>query len=368
MKGNDDGLKRTALSLFVALAVGFIAWFFVKYALFAVVPVVISAAVAALLRPAATLFSKRTRIPYRVCGGAVSVVTIFVVGFLSVIVTAKLVGELGGFLGGLVSGLEKEDNVLRRVIDLFVNLRERIPIFDKLGSAVGEDAAARIYSAVTDLIRNAAQALSAKTAALAGSLVSALPGALFASTVTVAGTYYLTTDREGVKNGFFELLPPGVRRSLSRMRGGMRGGLSGYLRAYLAIMVVTFCELFVGFIVLGFRYSFLIAAAVAIVDILPVLGSGTVLFPWATVLFLIGDFKRAIGLLVLLGIMSVVRQIIEPKLLGKYMGHHPFVSLFSAYLGFTLLGVPGLIAAPAAIFVLKYLFSKNEKKPVTKYP
>ena len=319
----------------------------------ALVPLFFALAVSAILRPAAEVFSKRTKIPFKVCGGIISVLTVLFAGFISVIVTAKLVSELGGFIGGLLSGLKKEDNVLRRLIDFFINLRERIPLFERLGAAVGSDAADRMYSAVTDVLRSAAQSAYAWTASAAGGVVSGFPGAIFAAAVSVAGIYYLTTDRDGVRDSFLLLFPRRAREALASMRSRMKGGVSGYIRAYLIIMLVTFCELFIGFLILGFRYSFLVAAAVAVIDILPVLGSGTVLWPWATILLISGDVKRGIGLLVLLGVMYVVRQIIEPKLLGKYMGHHPFVTLFSAYLGFSLFGIPGMIVAPIAVFILK---------------
>lgn len=351
-----DELKAVAVRAAIALMAGAAVWLTVKYALLPAVPVVIALAVSALLRPAADVFSKRTGIPKKAAGGVIAVVTVLVAGFLSVIVTAKLAGELGGFLSGIVEGLGREDNVLRRAVDFFVNLRERIPLFDKLGSAFGPDTADRVYTAATELLENGVGSLSAATASFAGGVVTSLPGFAFAVTVAATGIFYLTTDGDGVKKSALELLPPSVRDALRSARSKTAGGLSGYLRAYLILMLVTFCELFAGFLILGFRYSFLIAATVAFVDFLPVLGSGTVLWPWAAVLFVSGDVKRAIGLVVLLGVTYVVRQIIEPRLLGRYMGHHPFVSLLAAYFGFILLGIPGMIAAPVVVFVLKALF------------
>ena len=360
MAGKDEKQRRIFFTLALVIMAFLIFRYAVVNALSALIPFLVSLAVSALLRPAAEVFSKRTKIPYKICGGIISVRTVLLAGFISVIVAFKLCEQLGGFVGGLLSGLEKEDNVLRRLIDFFVNLRERIPIFDKLGTAVGPDAAERIYFAVTEVLRSSAQAVYSWTASAAGGIVTSFPGAVFAAAVSVAGIYYLTTDRDGVRESFLSLLPRRARESLSSARSRMKGGVSGYIRAYLIIMLVTFCELFVGFLVLGFRYSFLIAAAVAIIDILPVLGSGTVLWPWTAILFISGDIKRGIGLLVLLGVMYVVRQIIEPKLLGKYMGHHPFVALFSAYLGFSLFGIPGMIAAPAAVFILTAAFNTSQ--------
>ncbi len=362
MAGKDEKQRRVFFALALAIMAFLVFRYAVVNALAALVPLLVALAVSALLRPAAAVFSKRTKIPYKVCGGVVSVLAVLFAGFVSVIVAVKLCEQLGGFVGGLLSGLEKEDNVLRRVIDFFINLRERIPLFEKLGAAVGPDAADRMYSAVTEVLRSSAQSVYSWTASAAGGIVSSFPGVVFTAAVSVAGIYYLTTDRDGVRDSFLSLLPRRARDALTSAQRRLKGGVAGYLRAYLIIMLVTFCELFVGFLILGFRYSFLIAAAVAIIDILPVLGSGTVLWPWTSILFISGDIKRGIGLLVLIGVMYVVRQIIEPKLLGKYMGHHPFVALFSAYLGFSLFGIPGMIAAPAAVFILKAAFN-TEKKP-----
>ncbi|MBQ6263030.1 MAG: sporulation integral membrane protein YtvI [Clostridia bacterium] len=359
MAGKDEKQRRIFFTLSLAVMTFLVFRYAVVNALGALIPLLVALAVSALLRPAARIFSERTKIPYKVCGGVISVLAVLFAGFISAIVTVKLCEQLGGFVGGLLSGLEKEDNVLRRLIDFFINLRERIPIFEKLGAAIGPNAADRIYSAATDVLRSSAQTVYSWTASAAGGIVTSFPGAVFAAAVSVAGIYYLTTDMDGVRDSFLALLPRRARDTLVTARSRMKGGVSGYIRAYLIIMLVTFCELFVGFLILGFRYSFLIAAAVAIIDILPVLGSGTVLWPWAAILFISGDFKRGIGLLVLIGVMYVVRQIIEPKLLGRYMGHHPFVALFSAYLGFSLFGIPGMIAAPAAVFILKAAF--NEK-------
>ena len=156
MAGKDEKQRR----IFFALALSIMAFLVFRYAvvnaLAALIPLLVALAVSALLRPAADVFSKRTKIPKKVCGGVISVLTVLFVGFISVIITVKLVNELVGFLGGLLSGLEKEDNVLRRLIDFFINLRERIPLFEKLGAAVGPDAADRIYSAATDGLRTSA--------------------------------------------------------------------------------------------------------------------------------------------------------------------------------------------------------------------
>ena len=136
MAGKDEKQR----SIFFTLALAIMAFLIFRYAVVnaiaPLIPLLVALAVSALLRPAAEVFSKRTKIPYKVCGGIVSVLTVLFAGFVSAAVAVKLCEQLGGSVGGLLSGLEKEDNVLRRLIDFFINLRERIPIFEKLGAAI----------------------------------------------------------------------------------------------------------------------------------------------------------------------------------------------------------------------------------------
>ena len=131
----------------------------------------------------------------------------------------------------------------------------------------------------------------------------------------------------------------------------------------MLIMGLTFFELFIGFTVLGVKYSFLAALGVALVDILPIFGVGTVLVPWAILMFLTGDQFLGVGILALWAIISVVRQFAEPKIVGKSLGISPVLTLLATYAGLRLFGVPGMIGAPAiAVFVKAFFFERKENK------
>ena len=129
-------------------------------------------------------------------------------------------------------------------------------------------------------------------------------------------------------------------------------------------MFLTFCELFVGFSVLSVEYSFLLALVISTVDILPALGVGTVLIPWSVIELLTRDFKTGFGLLILWAVITVVRQIIEPKIVGGSLGLHPLVTLIGMYVGFRLFGIIGLLASPAlavaAKVILKEWFPRSQ--------
>ena len=128
-----------------------------------------------------------------------------------------------------------------------------------------------------------------------------------------------------------------------------------YLRAYGLIIFITFTELFIGFSILGVSYSFIIAMITALVDILPVLGTGTILIPWGVYMIFAGNYFLGIGILVLYVLITVVRQVLEPKIVGSYVGLYPLVTLMAMYIGSKVMGFFGLFLFPIAIILLKKL-------------
>jgi sporulation integral membrane protein YtvI len=136
--------------------------------------------------------------------------------------------------------------------------------------------------------------------------------------------------------------------------------LSGYLKAYLLIMLITFFEVFIGLSILKVNYAFILAIVIAIVDILPVLGTGAVLVPWAILAFIGGNAPLGIGLIVLYGVTLIARQIIEPRIIGSTLGLHPLMTLASVYIGLKLLGLAGIFIGPILALLL---FKKEESSP-----
>ena len=156
------------------------------------------------------------------------------------------------------------------------------------------------------------------------------------------------------------LTPEGLRDRLPPIGRRLRRLGKQYLRACLLLGGLTFLQMFIGLAVLGVPYAFLLALLIAAVDFLPLLGTGIILIPWAAVCFLLGQVKLGVGLLVLYGVSSVVRQVLEPKLIGDGLGLHPLLSLISMYAGLRLFGVWGMILAPLAAAGVKSVFGKNE--------
>jgi len=133
----------------------------------------------------------------------------------------------------------------------------------------------------------------------------------------------------------------------------MKRLVGGYFLAQFRIMFVVAAILLAGFLILGVKYAFLLAVLVAILDFLPLFGTGTVLIPWAVIQFFAGDYPLAVGLVLLYVLTQVIRQVIQPKIVVDSMGLPPLLTLVLLYLGFKLQGISGMIlAVPLGILVL----------------
>ena len=138
--------------------------------------------------------------------------------------------------------------------------------------------------------------------------------------------------------------------------------LGGYLKAQATLILVSFVISLVGLYILKFigfkiEYPLLIAIFIGFVDALPILGSGTVMVPWAIIAGLNGDLNLGIAIIVLLIIMSVVRQFLEPRLVSKNIGVHPIFTLIAMYTGFKFLGILGILFGPIILIIIKNVFA-----------
>ena len=130
------------------------------------------------------------------------------------------------------------------------------------------------------------------------------------------------------------------------------GTLFVCIRSYLLIMSITFVELAIGLSLIRIPRAVLVALLIAVFDILPVLGTGGIMLPWVVIAALQGDISRAVGLLVIYLIITVIRNIIEPKIVGKQLGLHPVVTLVAMFVGASFAGIIGLFGLPIGLSLL----------------
>ena len=326
-------------------------YLFFKYLLSAMLPLLAAALIARLVRPVSAFISRKSRMPPKACGVCVLVLSVFLLAYAGTLAGGKLFREIAELLKSLAADLESEDNVIRRVLDVYRTLPDRIPFLS--GLQIDSETYDKLYGVVTAVVKWAAERISLRAAELGASFFGSLPDVLFATVVSVVALFYLTVDADGVAEEVRGILPRRVWDKATQVWHTVTGAVGGYVKAYLILLLLTFGELFLGFVILRIPYPFFTAAAVAVIDLLPVFGVGVVLVPWAVWLLVKGETITGVGMLLLFGAMYAVRQFAEPKVVGQVIGIHPLLTLMSAYLGYKFFGIWGMIAAPITVFVVK---------------
>lgn len=193
------------------------------------------------------------------------------------------------------------------------------------------------------------------TVQIAGHVAKSIPNLLVNMVIIILSSYLFLADRESIMRWLKEHLPAFVFRYIEYMKRDAKGLIGGYFLAQFRIMCVVALILAAGFLVLGVRYGVLLAFLTAILDFLPIFGTGTVLFPWAVVKLFAGEYAYATGLILLYILTQVVCQIIQPKIVGESMGLPPLMTLFLLYLGFKLRGLTGMIlAVPVGLVFINF--------------
>lgn len=271
-------------------------------------------------------------------------VILFLGGFItfSVFAVTRIVYELIKLYDRLPKYYEGIYNLSAEIIQQVTDLYLQLP---PEALNITQDVLKTVFEKVTAF-------LSTTTTVLIDTL-TALPSTLIFFIITLIATFFLTKDKYIIKDFIFRQLPETWGTKLTSLKSDLFGALIGFLKAQSIILSITFIESFIGLTFIGVDYAFTLAVIIALVDILPVLGTGGIYVPWAITNFVLGNYRMGIALLVLYGIITVVRYMIEPKIVGQQLGIHPVLTLMSMFAGMKLIGAAGLILGPTTVVAIK---------------
>lgn len=187
-------------------------------------------------------------------------------------------------------------------------------------------------------------------------LLSALPGTVFFLMTMVLSCFFAAAELPRLREIARLHLPAGITDSVSKTAGMLRRAVGGWLRAQAALMGITFLILLAGFLLLRTDSPLLTALTVSFLDALPVLGTGTVLIPWAMMAMMTGSLPLGMGLLTLYAAAALTRNVMEPRLLGSQMGLSPLVTLGAIYAGWRIGGFWGMLLLPIAVMTGSALY------------
>ena len=332
----------------------------IKYFFFIFLPFLIAWGLAILTAPLSKRMSKKLGLSRKFCSFVITFLIIGGTAALLYLGINRLFYEAERLISRLYENSESIGSSVSELLNKLSSIGDRKnPILESL---LQIDQFREIWENVDQVISSMlSNALSAVTRWIPSALLSIfkkLPSVLIFLLIAVISCFYFAADIDRINKKAVLLLPVPLRARIPSIKRQFLDKSSRYLRAYVILLLLTFGELFVGLSILRTPYPLLLAIFISILDILPILGVGTILIPWAAVeLLFTKDYYTGVGLLIIYVIITVVRQVTEPRIVGGSLGLHPLLTLISMYVGLKLFGFLGALLAPMAIIVLRSLKS-----------
>ncbi len=357
--------REFLINLLYAAVIILLVYFILKYAVQWIMPFIIAFIFSALLYPLIKLLSRKLKLQKHQRPVAAVITALFygTVGVLAGFIISRIVVAVSGFITSLPeyfssTVLPSLEVAYDKVRTLLANLHIEIDT----GSKTFFDS---ISSSVSGLVSRIMPSLS---------FITSIPGMVVSMIIMVISTFFISMDFEKITGFCLAQLPAKTADFVTELKDYTVKILFKYIRSYALILLITFCELLIGFIIMHFitgqQNVFLLALLIALLDILPIVGTGTVLIPWAVISLITGDYAKAICLVVIYVLITVIRQFIEPKIVGDQVGLHPLATLIAMIVGTRLFGVVGLFGLPIALAIIKDLDDHGKIhvfKPITAY-
>lgn len=337
------GVAVAVLLLVVLLLPRLLLWF---------MPFVMAGIISMIASPLVRFFEEKIKLKRKVGSAFVIIVVIALVVLVLYLVGAKLIEEGMGLLGALPEMWDsmKEDlaSVGESLNGIYARLPEETQItITNLGDQVGEFMAGLF------------ERIGTPTITAAGNFAKQLPSVLIGIIMCLLASYFFVADRYQIGSWIRKYTPASIMDRYDMIRRSILKSVGGYFKAQLKIEVWMYLLLVIGLSVLRVNYALLIAVGIAFLDLLPFFGTGTVMVPWAIIKIFSGDYKMAIGLLIIWGGGQLARQIIQPKIVGDSIGVAPIPTLFLLYIGYKLGGVVGMIIAVPLGMLLATMYQEG---------
>ncbi len=341
-----ETLKKTLLIVLKIILVVVAVLLFSKIVKY-IVPFMLAYFFASLIEPIVKFIEKKLHIPRKV--GTVFSILVVLGGVVSLatFVVLRLIKEIENVYSSLDINVDSIAYFFNSIVEKVNGIYIQLPI----------EVTDIINQAARNFTENIQKVLEGVTDFAEASIKFALniPQMVIFIFVTILATYFMSSDKNTILKFLDRQMPSEWLKKTRALANNVFSGVFGWLRAQLIIMTITFTELLIGLSVIGIQNALLIALIIAVIDILPVLGAGTVLVPWSIVNLLLGDTKLGLSTFLLYVIILFVRQLIEPKIVGKQIGVHPLLTLAGMYIGLQVFGVLGMILGPITVIIIKYV-------------
>lgn len=340
-------------NLLFALALGLGVWLALRYLMPIALPFLLGAGLALLAEPGVKFLCGHLRLP-RVAASGLCVSLVFCgICALTVTLLALLVRELKTISGILPDMAEAAGAGMISLRDWLYALAERAP--EELRTVL-ENGASSLFSGGAALLSRGMDFLLG----LAGGILRHLPDSALGLGTAVISGYMISAKLPTIRERSAGFFPREKFQWLIAAISRIRTAAVGWLVVQTKLAGVTLLILMAGFLLLRIPYAPMWALAVALVDAFPVLGTGTVLLPWALICLIQGDVPRAVGLVGTYVTASVSRSILEPRMVGHHLGLDSLTTLLILYAGYRLWGIGGMLLAPMLAVAAKQLMTGSQ--------
>ena len=346
------GIKITLTIAGITLGV----WLSMQFFLPVIFPFLLGGALALGAEPLVNVLCTRLKLP-RGAAAALGVTAAFALLILLVLILCALILRQIGALVSILPNLEEAlSGGLSALSGWALSLASRLP------GSVGQ----LLQGGVRDFFSGSSQLLQQAfrwTLGLTGGLLRQVPGSALVIGTAIISSYMISARLPRFRSWLRKTIPSPRIRVFLEGANRIKAALFGWLKAQLKLMGITWLILTLGLVVLQVPYAPLWAGVISLVDAFPILGTGTVLLPWALVRALQGDTPRALGLLAVYAAISLVRSVLEPKFIGSHLGLDPLATLASLYAGYRFWGFGGMLLAPLLAVTAVQLIKKQEQTP-----
>mgnify|MGYP001167114738 CR=1 FL=1 len=331
--------RKAALIVVLALAV-----VFRGPVLSAVLPFCVAFVLAHLIDPIVNALQRRLRLPRPLATMVAIFLVVVVLGSAALWVITNMYNELLDLALLLPAHQRTAMNVANQLLQSLEQLFETVP----------EEVTAYVRETLNRLFQRAIELVGGFTNRLLGTLAG-LPSAAVIWVVILLATYFFTADREAVNHAILRMVPAGWRPRVAEARDKILVDLGGFLKAQVILLFISTTIAAGGLALIGSRYWMTMAIILGILDVIPVIGPGLILFPWAGISVFLGNLPQAVQLVGLFVVMFAARNLLQAKVLGDSVGMHPLLMLIALWVGIVAFGVYGILIGPILAIIAKAL-------------
>ncbi|MBO5473973.1 MAG: sporulation integral membrane protein YtvI [Lachnospiraceae bacterium] len=346
MKQSLKTYLKVILNLMTALVVLLLCIFLLPKCIWFFMPFIVGWLISMIASPVVRFFEEKLKVRRKAVSALVIIAVLAVVVLLVYVVGCKLVEEGINFINELP---EMWNNIVAEFAQVGASLQG---IYDRMPADM-QQTLDDVILEMGNYFSNVMGNVSLPGFEAVGNVAKAIPDVFLGVVICLLSSYFFVADKTYMSDVMKKYVPDSIRYRIDLIRRSFSKAIGGYFKAQLKIECWVYILLVAGLMILDVRYAFLVALGIAFLDFLPVFGTGTVMLPWAVIELLNKNYKMMFGLLIIWLVGQLVRQVIQPKIVGDSMGMDAIPTLFLLYIGYKAAGVAGMIlAVPIGIIVV----------------